>query len=140
MDEFDLSLNYIEGKNNVLADAFSRLPIMDKSVAVGDNNNRNRRIGTPVNFHTIKVPRDDTLIDDDRFFNVEEMYVIDERLHKEDLYLNIEEDNDILDLFLNLPPTLEISNPINMQEIANHQQQDADLLLLHQENPIQVPI
>ena len=23
MDEFDLSLNYIEGKNNVLADAFS---------------------------------------------------------------------------------------------------------------------
>ena len=39
MDEFDLTLDYIEGKNNVLADAFSRLPIMDQSVAVGDNNN-----------------------------------------------------------------------------------------------------
>ena len=38
MDEFDLSLAYIESKNNVLADAFLYLPIMDWSVAVGDGN------------------------------------------------------------------------------------------------------
>ena len=52
-------LNYIEGKNNVLADAFLQLPIMDWSVAVGDSNvnNKNRRTGTPINFHTMKVPR-----------------------------------------------------------------------------------
>ena len=29
MDAFDLTLDYIKGKNNVLADAFSQLPIMD---------------------------------------------------------------------------------------------------------------
>ena len=52
---------------------------MDWSVAVGDNNNQ--RKGTPINFHTIKVPHDNTLIDNERFFTVEEMYVKDERLH-----------------------------------------------------------
>ena len=94
MDEFDLSLNYIEGKNNVLADAFSWLPIMDWSFAVGDNNNR--RKGTPINFHTIKVPHDDTLIDDERFFTVEEMYVKDEQLHQDELYFSVEEEEKIL--------------------------------------------
>ena len=76
MDEFDLTLDYIKGKNNVLADAFSRLPIMEQSIAVGDSNKQ--RKGTPINFHTIKVPRDDTLIDDKRFFTVKEMYVKDD--------------------------------------------------------------
>ena len=142
MDEFDLSLGYIEGKNNVLADAFSRLPIMDRSATVGDSNinNKNKQTGTPIDFHTIKVPKDDTLIDDERFFNMVEMFVKDERLHKEELYFNIEEDNEILDLFLNLPPTAEMHNPINIQNIANHQQQDAELLLLYQTNPTQVPM
>ena len=28
MDKFDLTLKYIEGKNNILADCFSRLPLM----------------------------------------------------------------------------------------------------------------
>lgn len=30
MDKFDLTLKYIEGKNNVLADCFSRLPLMSQ--------------------------------------------------------------------------------------------------------------
>ena len=112
MDEFDLTLDYIEGKNNVLADAFSRLPIMDRPVAVGDNNNR--RKGTPIIFHTIKVPRNDTLIDDERFFTVEEMYVKNERLHHDKLYFSVEEEDKVMDLFLNLPPLTEMQNPINM--------------------------
>ena len=126
MDKFDLSLDYIEGKNNVFADAFLRLPFMDKSVAFGDNNNQ--RKGTPINFHTIKVIHDDTLIDDERFFTVEEMYVKDERLHQDELYFSVEEEDEVMDLFLNLPSLTEMQNPINMQEIANHQQQDPELL------------
>ena len=89
MDAFDLTLDYIEGKNNVLADAFSQLPIMERSIAVGNNNKR--RKGTPINFHSIKVPRDDTLIDDERFFTVEEMYVKDDQLHQDELYFSIKE-------------------------------------------------
>ena len=106
MDEFDLTLDYIEGKNNVLADAFSRLPIMDQSVAVGDNNNW--RKGTPINFHTIKVPRDNKLSNDERFFTIKEMYVKDKRLHKDELYFSVEEEEEIMDLFLNLPPIAEM--------------------------------
>ena len=137
MDEFDLTLGYIEGKNNVLADAFLRLPIMDRSVAVGDNNNQ--RKGTqPINFHTIKVPRDDTLIDDEHFFTVEEMYVKEKCLHKDELYFSAKDEEEIMDLFLNLPLLTEMQNPINIQQIANHQQQDAELLLLHQTNPMLV--
>ena len=142
MDEFDLSLAYIESKNNVLADAFLGLPIMDQSVAVGDDNinDKTKRTETKVNFLTIKVPRDNTLIDDEQFFNVEEKFVKDEQLHKNELYFNVKEDDEIVDLFLNLPPKLEMQNPFNMQHVANHQQQDAELLILHQTNPIQVPI
>ena len=84
MDEFDLSLHYIQGKKNVLADCFLRLSIMEHSVAVEDNimnNNKRKRVGTPINFHTIKVPKDDTLIDDERFFNAEETYVKDNRIN-----------------------------------------------------------
>ena len=122
MDKFGLSLGYIEGKNNVLADAFSRLPMVDCSVAVGGGNinNKNKRTGTPIDFHTIKVSKDDTLIDDKRFFNMTETFVKDKQLHKERLYFNVEEDNKIKDLFLNLLPTAEIHNLINMQNIANH--------------------
>ena len=106
MNEFDLSLGYIEVKNNVLADAFLRLPVMDQSVAVRDNNNQ--RKGTLINFHTIKVPRDNTLIDDECFFTVEEMYIKDKRLHKDELYFSVEEEEEIMDLFLNLPPIAEM--------------------------------
>ena len=106
MDEFDLLLNYIKGMNNVLTDTFSRLPIMDQSVAVGDNNNQ--RKGTPMNFHTIKVPCDDNLIDDKRFFNVEEIYVKDECLHQGERYFGVEEEEEIVNLFLNLPPLAEM--------------------------------
>ena len=65
MNKFDLSLHYIKGKKNVLANCFTQLPIFERSVPVGDNtdNNKRKRTGNPINFHTIKVPKDDTLID-----------------------------------------------------------------------------
>ena len=142
MDEFDLSLHYIEGKKNVLADCFSRLPIFERSVPLEDNNNtrKRKRVGTPIDFHTIKVPKDDTMIDDERFFNLNEVYVRDERINNCDSYFNIDDDNEIMDLFLNLPPMTEMHNPINMQDIHNHQQQDAELLQQHNNNPILYPM
>ena len=143
MDEFDLSLHYIEGKKNVLADCFSRLPIM-RSIAVEDsnnNNNKRKRIGTPMDFHTIKVPKDDTMIDDEAFFTLEELFVKDERINNNsNAYFNIDEDQEIMDLFLNLPLVGEMQNPIEIQNIFNHQQQDAELQQQHQHNPILYPM
>ena len=57
LDEFDLELKFVEGKNNVITDAFSRRPRMDGPVAVGDGL---RKDGTPkgtlVDFDTLKTP------------------------------------------------------------------------------------
>ena len=64
------------------------------------------------------------------FFSVEDIYVKDKRIHKN-------EANEIMDLFLNLPPMGEMHNLNNMQNISNHQQQDVELLQPHQTNPIQ---
>ena len=70
MYESDSSLQYLERKKNIFAIFFSQFLIMDQLVAMGNHimNNKNKGTRTPVNFHTIKVPRDDTLIDDERFF------------------------------------------------------------------------
>ena len=42
MDKFNLSLHYIKGKKNVLANCFTQLPIFERSVPVGDNTDTNR--------------------------------------------------------------------------------------------------
>ena len=113
MDEFDLTLNYIEDKNNILAHCFLWLPIMERPVAVGDsnnNNNKRKRMGTSIDFHTIKVPNDETLIDDKRFFNLQELYVKDNRINNSDNYFSFDEDNRMMDLFLNLLPMGEMHN------------------------------
>ena len=85
MDEFDLSLHYIEGKQIFLADCFSRLSIIEKSVPMGDSindiNNKCKRNRTHIDFPTIKVPKDYTMIDDKWFFNLEELYVRDEQIN-----------------------------------------------------------
>ena len=115
---------------------------MQRPTAVGDSNdnNKRKRMGTPIDFHTIKVPKDETLIDDERFFNLQELYVRDNRINSSEDYCSFNEDNELMDLFLNLPPMAEMQNPINMQNISNHQQQDAELLLQHQQNPILYPM
>ena len=64
----------------------------------------------------------------------------DERIDSSDTYFSIDEDNEIMDMFLNLPPLTEMHNPIDMRNIRNHQQQDQEMLAFHHNNPIQFPI
>ena len=139
MDEFDCSLHYIEGKKNVLANCFSQLPIM-RSIPVrnsNNNNNKRKQIGTPVKFHTIKVPKGDTMIDDKSYFTLEELYVKDDRINvNRDANFHIDEDQEMTDLFLNLPAMGKMQYSVSMQNILNHQQQDAELQQQHQYNPI----
>ena len=107
---------------------------------MGDSTNKRKQTITPINFHTIKVPKDNTLIDDERFFNLQELYVIDERVNMSDNYFTIDDDNEIMDLFLNLPPMGKMHNPINIQNIHNHQHQDAELLHQYYHNPVLYPM
>ena len=57
LEEFDVTLRYIEGEKNVLADCFSRLPRMSKP-SVGDKERLmiERKKGTLVDFQKLKVP------------------------------------------------------------------------------------
>ena len=58
---------------------------MEYSVAVEDrdnNNNECKCTDTPIDLYTIKVLKDNALIDDERFFKLKDMYVKDDRIKK----------------------------------------------------------
>ena len=63
------------------------------------------------------------MIDDEAFLTLEELYVKDDRINNNNshAYFRINKDEDMMDLFLNLPPMGKIHNPIQMQNISNHQ-------------------
>ena len=56
LDEFDTTIHYIEGNNNVLADCFLRLPRMEKP-SVGDSELQGK--GNLIDFEGIEVLKDD---------------------------------------------------------------------------------
>ena len=56
LDEFDTTIHYIEGKKNVLADCFLRLPRMEKP-SVGDSELQGK--GNLIDFEGIEVLKDD---------------------------------------------------------------------------------
>ena len=60
LDEFDTNIHYIEGKKNVIADCFLRLPRMEKP-SVGDSELQGKV--TLIDFEAIEVPKDDQEID-----------------------------------------------------------------------------
>ena len=116
IDEFDVELKYIEGSRNVIADAFSRLPRMDGPASVGDEllNENGKRRGTKVNFHQLKTEIDTT---------------------DDEIFVAIDEDNELIEYLLNLPELDQMHNPINMQNIYHHQRNDPNLVQLLQREP-----
>lgn len=67
---------------------------MEQSAAGGDNINDNKcnHKDTLINFHTIKVPKDDTIIEDETFFNVQELSVKDNRINNSGSYFYIDKE------------------------------------------------
>jgi len=107
IDEFDATIQYIEGSKNVLADCFSRLPRMEKP-SVG--NRELQQKGRLIDFNQIAVPKDDEdILDGESFFLA---------------------DIEIQDCLLNLPPLAELYNPITITNIVNHQSKDIELMKL----------
>ena len=135
MDEFDLTLKYIEGKNNVLADYFSRLPLMSPPTEEKGNltvTGKRKRSGTIIDFNNLNATRnDDMILEDETFFN----NISDIEQHS-----NIEDNNELIDCFLNLPTTDELPDPISLQNIWNHQRQDDGLMKLAQAAPAKFPV
>ena len=66
------------------------------------------------------------ILEDEVFFN---------NLSEYEQHENIEDDNKMIECFLNLPPTNEMLNPILLQEILDHQNKENDLIQLATEEP-----
>ena len=72
-----ISHSTLEGTYYVLGDyLFCYFLFIERSVQSGDDTNTNdnkrisKQLGTLIDFHTIKVTKDDEMIDDKRFFNL----------------------------------------------------------------------
>ena len=124
MDEIDLTLKYIKGKNNVLTDCFSRLPIISSATEEKGNptiTQKQNRSGTFIDFNKLNATCNDEMIFEDKaFFNISEA----------ENHSNIEDNNKLIECFLDLPTIEELPNPISLQNILNHQQHNNDLMQL----------
>ena len=134
LDEFDLTLKYIEGKNNVLADCFSRLLIIIPATEEKGNptvTQKRNRSGTFIDFNKLNATRNvEMILEDEAFLNISEA----------ESHSNIEDNNELINCFLNLPTMEELPNPISLQNILNHQQQDRNLMNLAQSAPTKFAI
>ena len=81
IDQFDCTINCMEGKKNVLADCFLRLPLMKKP-SVGDKELQGK--GKPIDFNSIKLPKDDEEILDGETFQAEARAILHLMLNEQD--------------------------------------------------------
>ena len=127
VDQFDCELCYIPGKENVLADCFSRLPQMEKPSA-GINELQGR--GKSIDFNKIKLPKDDEeIIEGETFLSIAHKFceTISQEQEREPDNNNESFYQDLKECLLNLPPLEEMDNPITTNNIVNHQSADLPL-------------
>jgi len=120
LEEYDVNLQYIEGKDNVLADCFSRLPRMPKPTT---NEKRYAKAKT-VNFNQLSTSKqaeeDDPLEELVSYYNQLSLDGIVEH--------QLAIDPAVMESFLNFPPRTLMDNPTSLHRISQHQGQDEDLI------------
>ena len=141
LEDFAPKFRYIEGKLNVLADCFSRLPQMDAPLE-GKKIAPNK--GTLIAFQEIpkQIERDEI----DKEYGFESFYPsINKKDEEETKPCFISSgndcfyDNEIYDMFVNHPSLEEMQNPITIQNIQQHQFTDNGLNQLHTQDPRRYP-
>ena len=127
LEEFGPEFKYIEGKDNVLADFFSRFPRMDKSISVGKRNVDLK--GKLVDFCLMPVEYS------------EEDENLDDRLGPElsSLFCSIS-DPELVDCFLNYPALHQMQYPLNYQNIQAGQFNDVQLQNERNKDPQRFPV
>ena len=127
VDQFDCELRYIPGKENVLADCFSRLPKMEKpSVGMKELQGRGRSI----DFNKIQLPKDnEEILDGETFLAAAQQLCETIINNKESDLANNDESfyQELQECLMNLPPLEEMDNPITTNNIVNHQATDLPL-------------
>mmetsp|Transcript_27581 Transcript_27581/g.40549 ORF Transcript_27581/g.40549 Transcript_27581/m.40549 type:complete len:847 (+) Transcript_27581:174-2714(+) len=130
LEEFHPKFLYCPGKQNVLADCFSRLPRMGKPTE-----GKNEHKGQLIAFDKLKVPE----LDDEIFSFTDTILPPNERDLRKSMPCkfsccrDVEEllpmDEETVECFLNHPDPLVFPNPITMQIIQQHQFDDVHLQL-----------
>ena len=147
LEEFGPTFKYLQGKENVIADCFSRLPRMEKP-SEGKSTVGTR--GKLIAFEKLDVRNDP---DDEEFiFKTDVVPPPTEAdfnktfrcqfscCRNGDFHAGLFEDEELLDAFLNHPPLQAMQNPITMAMIQAHQNQDQALRNQAAQNPPRYPI
>ena len=106
LKQYSINLTYVPRKTNVLADCFSKLPRMD-----GPLPGKNEEKGMLIDFKTLVIPKDEK----DVFMSTREELPM--------LLPSVcnNENVDIIELFMNLPALLEMTCPLTVSNIQQHQ-------------------
>ena len=75
---------------------------------------KRNRSGTIVDFKNLNATQNDKMILEDKVFSTTYL--------KKENHSNVEDDNELIKCFLNLPTLDDLPNPISLQNIMNHQQ------------------
>ena len=142
MDEFSPEFKYIEGKLNVIADCFSRLPRMEKP-----SEGKSEAKGKLIAFDKLEVPP----FEDEVFSFEEEVFLppTEAEFNKtmkckfsccRDGESHFLMEDEVIESFLNHPPLQVMDNPTTMNVIQQAQTNDPNLLLKSQQDPVHFPI
>ena len=113
LEQYDINLTYVPGKTNVLVDFFSRLPRID-----GPSPGKNEEKVTLIDFKTLVVSKDEK----DVFMSTgEEVLVLLPSVCNN-------QDVDIIKLFMNLQALSEMTCPLTVSNIQQHQTGDQALV------------
>lgn len=142
LEDFAPDFKHVEGKNNVLADCFSRLPRMDPPSegknpgprnfgGHGFGGGRGPRKGTVINFSALPVP---DLSDDVDVGHGACRFKCcrDKESH---FFSSFVDDPELFELFLNYPMVGELPNPMEIGRIQEFQFEDQELNLMRQRRP-----